>query len=292
MIIKQTLRDYEMKSRKVELLLAVLLVMAISIYVLPVNALPATGSWSATDPSGDVYTEYCDNDGYFPMRDITALNMTWDETTLTITLEVATLTNTTAAWNNTGFTITIGNGTDGNEWWPQWSSTHFNQTTAAIGNWSYAILVQNVTAEGGLAYSYVCNVTWQYTSFTDLGITVEIPTSPANTIIVRVPWEAIGGFGSYGEVFYVSAGSFYCYAYGPAATGDLLTKFLDHIGFNNEKIIVPQPEWGHDPDGYDKYEVIIGDYNVIPEFPILWLLFAAFLAITTLTLATKKIYKH
>lgn len=292
MLRKQTLRDYEMKSRKVELLLAVLLVMAISIYVLPVNALPATGSWSATDPTDDVFTDYCDDDGYFPMRDITALNMTWDETTLTITLEVATLTNTTAAWNNTGFTITIGNGTGGNNWWPQWSSTNFNQTTAAIANWTYAILVQNVTAEGGLAYSYVCNVTWNYIPFTDLGITVEIPTSPANTIIVRVPWEAIGGFDSYGDVFYACAASFYCYGYGVGVPPVVISKFLDHIGFDNEKIVIVHEDWGFDPDGYPKYEVIIGDYNIIPEFPILWLLFAVFLAITTLTLATKKIYKH
>jgi len=275
-----------------KILLAILLVTAVSINIIPAKALPSTGTYSITDPENDVFTDYCTDDGYFPMRDITTLNVTWDETALTITLQVATLTNTTAAWNNTGFTITIGNGTDGNDWWPQWSSTHFNSTTAGIANWTYAILVQNVTTEEGLAYCYVCNVTWGYIPFTDLGITVEIPLSPANTIVVRVPWDAIGGIDNYGNVFYACAGSFFCYAYGPNATGNLLTKFLDHVGFNNEKTVIPRPEWGYDPEGYDKYEVIIGDYNVIPEFPILWLLLAVFLMITALTLATKKNYKH
>jgi hypothetical protein len=279
-----------MKNVKLKLLFTV--VVLFSILTLPTMALPNTGSAEFSDATGDVFTDYCNDDGYFPMRDITGLNVTWDSTTLTIKLSVATLTNTTAAWNNTGFAITIGNGTDGNEWWPQWSSTHFNQTTAATANWTYAILVQNVTAEDGLAYSYLCNVTWQFTPFTDLGITVEIPDTPANTIVVSVPWNAIGGFNAYGDEFYVSAGSFFCYAYGPAATGNIPTKYLDHIGAESDRIIIPQPSWGYDPDGFDKYEVIIGNYSVVPEFPIIWLVCIVLIAIAVLMLVKNKIYKQ
>ncbi|MEM2703150.1 MAG: hypothetical protein QXR45_08320 [Candidatus Bathyarchaeia archaeon] len=262
------------------------------VFTLPVKALESTGSVKVSDPEGDLFIDYCNDDGYFLMRDITSLNVTWDSSILTIILTVATLTNTTAAWNNTGFAITIGNGTDGNEWWPQWSSTRFNQTTAAKGNWMYTILVQNVTSESGLAYSYVCDVGWRYTPFSDLGITVEIPTTPANTIIVKVPWEAIGGFDAYGDEFYVNAGSFYCYAYGPAATGDILTKYLDHVGAESDRIIVPQPGWGHDPDGYDKYEVIIGNYIIVPEFQMIWLICLLFIVATLPILAGKKFRKQ
>lgn len=282
---------FELKNVKLKLLFTVAVLF--SALALPARALPNTGGIHFSDPTGDVFTDYCNDDGYFPMRDITGLNVTWNTTTLTITLSVNTLTNTTAAWNNTGFTITIGTGTDGNDWWPQWSSTHFNQTTAATANWTYAILVQNITAEGGLAYSYVCNVTWHYTPFADLGITVEIPTTPANVIIVRVPWDAIGGFDAYGDTFYVSAGSFYCYAYGPAATGDVPTKYLDHVGAESDRIIIPHPDWGFDPDGYDKYEVIIGNFSVVPEFQTIWLLCAImFVAITFQVLIKKKTHKQ
>jgi hypothetical protein len=276
-----------MANKKVVCLLFLTLsVLLLSMYAHSVNALPSTGSFALSDPTDDIYTTYANDDGYMPMRDLTYFNMTWDATALTITLKVATLTNTTAAWNNTGFTITIANGTDGAEWWPQYSNTHFNTTLAPLGQWIYAVAVQNVTAIGGLDSSYIIDSSYNNFNFTSKGVTVDIPTSPANTIIITVPWTAIGGMAKY-PIIYSVAASFYCYNYGPAVTGDAGQKFLDLVSPSNDYTVTPQPTWGHDPDGFDKYEVQILDYNMVPEFPTIWLVFGT-LAILSATIAVAK----
>jgi len=277
-----------MANRKVGcLIFSMIAVLLLFMYARPANALSTTGTFALTDPTDDVYTTYSIDDGYMPMRDLTYFNMTWDATTLTITLKVATLTNTTAAWNNTGFMITISNGTGGQEWLPQWSNTHFNTTLAPYGPWIYCVAVQNVTAIGGLNYSYIVNTSWDYLNFTSQGVTVDIPDSPANTIIISVPWTAIGNITKYASVFYSVAASFYCYNYGTATTGDAGQKFLDLVSPSNDYTVTPQPSWGHDPDGYDKYEVQFVDYGVVPEFPSMWLVFGA-LAILSVAIAVGK----
>ena len=255
------------------ILLAALSILMIC--VVPVNALPSTGHVYYSDPTGDMYTEYCTDDGYMAMRDLTGLIMDWNSTVLSITISVNELTNTTAAWNNTGYTITISYTDGGNEWWPQWSSTHFNTTTAANAQWEYCILIQNITVSGGTTYCYVVDTSYTYTEFETLGVTVDFPS--ANNITVYIPWDVIGGFNSYGDEFYVCAGSFYCYAYGTQATGDILTKFLDHVSPSNEKTIIVHSDWGSDPEGYPKYEVIIGDFYIVPEFSSVLVLLALML---------------
>jgi len=259
-------------KKTVRIFLVSILLLTIVSYLSPVYALSSTGKHSYTDPEGDMYTDYVTDDGYLDMRDLTGLSLEWDSNTLTISITVKDLTNTTAAWNNTGFTITISNGTGGTEWLPQWSSTHFDTTTAEEALWEYCILIQNITAEDGLKYCYVVDSGYNYEPFATHGVEVEFPE--ANNVTVHVPWDAIGGFSSYGDEFYVCAFSFYCYAYGTASTGDLLTKYLDHMSPSNSRTVNPHPDWGNDPEGYPKYEVIIGDCYVVPEFMIVVLLVA------------------
>lgn len=281
-----------MIDRKIKLLSTLFLLILLALYVRPSYALPSTGTFSETDPSGDVYTLYSIDDGFMPMRDITAMNLTWDSTTLTIVIKVATLTNTTAAWNNTGFKVTLGNGTGGQEWLTEWSSTHFNQTTAATADFIYCVEVQNVTASDGLKYCYVADSSYNYRNFTSQGVTVEIPSTPANTIIIRVPWTAIGGMALYSTAIYSDGFSFYCYGYGVGTPPAVIQKFMDIISPQNNATIVPQPTWGTDPDGFDKYEVIIGTYyTVVPEFPVLWILLGTMLTISMLLVTLKK-FKH
>ena len=274
------------KVRKKLIFLAILSTLAM--YVAPASALSPTGHIYYSDPTNDVYTEYCTDDGYMSMRDLTGLIVDWNSTMLSITISVSELINTTAAWNNTGYTITISYTGGGQEWWPQWSSTHFNTTTAADALWEYCILVQNITADSGTKYCYIVDTSYTYTEFSTLGVTVDFPS--ANNITVYIPWDAIGGFESYGDEFYICAGSFYCYAYGTQATGDILTKFLDHISPSNEKTIIVHPDWGSDPEGYPKYEVIIGDFYVVPEFSMLMLL-ALIIAGSSVLVAAKKYKK-
>jgi len=280
-----------MMKRKIKLL-SIMLLIPLVLYVLPAYAIPSPASFSATDPSGDVYTLYSNDDGYMPMRDITGMNLSWDSTTLTITIEVVALTNTTAAWNNTGFKVSLGNGTGGQEWLPEWSSTHFNQTTAAIANYTYSVEVQNVTDTGGLKDSYVVYVvggTYTYRNFTSQGVTVEIPSTPNNTIIIRVPWTAVGGIEMYSTAIYAVGTSFYCYGYGVGTPPAVIQKFMDVISPQNNVTIVPQPTWGTDPDGFDKYEAIIGTYyTIIPEFPTTLILLGTLLIITMLIVVAKK----
>ena len=89
--------------RKRLIFLAILSILAV--YVAPVSALSSTGHLYYSDPTNDVYTEYCTDDGYMSMRDLTGLIIDWNSTVLSITISVNELTNTTAAWNNTGYTI-------------------------------------------------------------------------------------------------------------------------------------------------------------------------------------------
>lgn len=270
--------------RKAFTLLAVLSILAA--YIAPVNALSSTGHFYYSDPTGDIYTEYCTDDGFMSMRDLTGLIIDWNSTMLSITISVSELINTTAAWNNTGYTITISYTDGGNEWWPQWSSTHFNTTTASEALWEYCILIQNITASGGTKYCYVVDTSYTYTEFGALGVTVEFPS--ANNITVHIPWDVIGGFELYGDEFYVCAGSFYCYAYGTQATGDILTKFIDHVSPSNEKTIIVHSDWGSDPEGYPKYEVIIGDFYVVPEFSSILIILLALILASASVVAIKK----
>jgi hypothetical protein len=272
-----------MEIRK-NIMFAMLLLVPLLLCTVPAHALPSTGTFALTRSTHNVYTLYSTDDGYMPMRELLGLNLTWDSTTLTITITVATLTNTTAAWNNTGFTVTLGNGLSTINWLPQWSSTHFN-ATSPLGNWTYCVLVQNVT--GGLGYSYVENTSYAYIPFSTLGATIDIPTTPANTIIAKIPWTALGGMLS-SDLIYVTGSSYYCYAYGTAATGTLLTKFLDVISLTNSYAVIPQSSWGYDPDGYVKYEVVLLDYGTLPEFSVIWLLFCGLLTFSAVMLFAKK----
>jgi hypothetical protein len=272
-----------MKARKT-LIFAILLAVPFFLCAFPANALPSTGTYALTQSTHSVYTTYSTDDGYMPMRELLGLNLTWDTTALTITMTVATLTNTTAAWNNTGFTVTLSNGSVGQQWLPQWSSTHFN-ATSPLGNWTYCVLIQNVT--GGLGYSYVVNTAYNYNPFSNVSATISIPTTPANTIVATVPWAALAGMQS-SDTLYVTASSYYCYSYGTAATGTLLTKFIDLISPANHYAVIPQPSWGYDPDGYSKYEVVLLDYGTFPEFPVIWLLLGALLTVGAVMLFAKK----
>ncbi len=271
-------------KKSVRIFLVSILLLTMVSYLSPVYALSSTGKHSYTDPEGDMYTDYVTDDGYLDMRDLTGLSLEWDSNTLTISITVKDLTNTTAAWNNTGFTITISNGTGGTEWLPQWSSTHFDTTTAEEALWEYCILIQNITAEDGLKYCYVVDSGYNYEPFATHGVEVEFPE--ANNVTVHVPWDAIGGFSSYGDEFYVCAFSFYCYAYGTKSSHEKPTKYLDHISPSNSKEAIPHPEWGTDPDGYLIYEVIIDDCYIIPEFSDIFLIIV-FLIIVAISMFEK-----
>jgi len=266
-----------------------------SCFVSPGLAITETGTYTATDPDNDIFDNatYVFDDGYLDMREITGIDYTWDATNLTVTITVKDLTDTTEAWMNTGFQISLGNGTDGQEWFSQWSGVHFNVTLMPEAKWLYLLCPQNMSSANGLKNSYLVDTTWAYIPFEDVNITAWA-SEATNTITVVAPWTAIGGREIYDPNLYSAAVSFYCFAYGPETTDTGLPggqKFLDHICPTNDVTIIPHPEWGQDPDGYDEYEAIIGDIHIVPEFPVIPVFLMATVAILVVSLHSRKVLK-